>query len=405
MSSRSPLHVHIIGDGEALLWGLSGRERLRRIVARIPHAVLTERLDGLPAGAPVLLLRGDTLFDERVVHALAVSGAERVLVPTRGAPAVAARIAGARAEAALSALSEGRFLTELREVTPSELVSGADPRQLSLTPPRVLPITAGNRAGLEAELFAGAYKGVTDLVTKWLWPKPAQWATRLCVKLGLRPNHVTALSLILTVAAFWAFLEGRFGLGLVAGWFMTLLDTVDGKLARVTVTSSRFGDIFDHGIDLIHPPLWYLAWGLALAESWEIDPDLEIAVWIVFLGYIGGRLCENAFRRWAAQFSLFIWRPFDSYLRLVLARRNTSLILLTAAWIADEPDVGLVAVAGWHLLSAIVMAGRVLQAVWIRKRTGPLTAWLDEVDQIRDRHRLAVRIFTRAPAHGAAPAA
>jgi phosphatidylglycerophosphate synthase len=42
------------------------------------------------------------------------------------------------------------------------------------------------------------------------------------------------------------------------------LDTVDGKLARVTVTSGRFGHCFDHIIDLIHPPVWYILWGRGL---------------------------------------------------------------------------------------------------------------------------------------------
>ena len=32
---------------------------------------------------------------------------------------------------------------------------------------------------------------------------------------------------------------------------MTFLDTVDGKLARCTIASSKLGNIFDHGIDLV----------------------------------------------------------------------------------------------------------------------------------------------------------
>ena len=39
-------------------------------------------------------------------------------------------------------------------------------------PPYVLPIRTDNRQTLEAELFTRSYKGVTDLVTKWLWPLP-----------------------------------------------------------------------------------------------------------------------------------------------------------------------------------------------------------------------------------------
>src|SRR3546814_2416912 len=47
---------------------------------------------------------------------------------------------------------------------------------------------------------------------------------------------------------------GGFWTGLAAAWIMTFLDTVDGKLARVTLASSRWGNAYDHGIDLIHPP-------------------------------------------------------------------------------------------------------------------------------------------------------
>ena len=94
---------------------------------------------------------------------------------------------------------------------------------------------------------------------------PARWVTRGCVRIGITPNQVTAASLVLVIVAGALFARGEFGWGLVAGWIMTFLDTVDGKLARVTVTSTPLGNVFDHGIDLVHPPLWYLAWGIGLA--------------------------------------------------------------------------------------------------------------------------------------------
>lgn len=113
----------------------------------------------------------------------------------------------------------------------------------------VLPVTNDNCRMLESELLTRYYKGVTDLVTKWLWPVPAFWTVRFCVRFGLRLNHVTLLSLVLVRVAFW---HSHHGAGLVMGWLMTFLDTADGKLARVTVTSSRFGDVLDHGVD--HSP-------------------------------------------------------------------------------------------------------------------------------------------------------
>ena len=157
-------------------------------------------------------------------------------------------------------------------MTLEQVAQGFEAGLLKLDRPYVLPVTAENRGALEQLAFSGAYKGVTDLVTKWLWPVPAQWATRACVRMGITPNQVTAASLVLVIVAGVLFARGEFGWGLLAGWIMTFLDTVDGKLARVTVTSTRLGNIFDHGIDLVHPPLWYLAWGIGLAPAPRRSP-------------------------------------------------------------------------------------------------------------------------------------
>ena len=124
---------------------------------------------------------------------------------------------------------------------------------------------------IEWRMFKGAYKGVTDFVTKWLWPWPAVWVTRWCAAARISPNMVTAASFVLVLLALWLFALGYFELGLIAAWLMTFLDTVDGKLARVTLTSSKWGNVFDHGIDLIHPPFWYFGWyfGIAAAGPWS----------------------------------------------------------------------------------------------------------------------------------------
>ena len=76
---------------------------------------------------------------------------------------------------------------------------------------------------------------------------------------------------------------------------MTFLDTVDGKLARVTVTSSRFGDVLDHGLDIIHPPLWYIAWGVGLTATSVAGVDLPLLCWLILIGYVGGRICKAHF--------------------------------------------------------------------------------------------------------------
>ena len=90
----------------------------------------------------------------------------------------------------------------------------------------------------------GTYKGATDFVTKWLWPRPAFHVTKLCARLGITPNAVTAVSLVMVIAAFYWFLKGNWLPGLIAAWLMTFLDTVDGKLARVTMTLQQIRQCF-----------------------------------------------------------------------------------------------------------------------------------------------------------------
>jgi len=164
------------------------------------------------------------------------------------------------------------------------------------------------------------------------------------------------------------------------------------------VTSTQLGNIFDHGIDLIHPPLWYLAWGIGLApgatQVWSAP--LEWIYIVIFAGYIGGRLCEGAFQLWIARFSIFTWRPFDSYFRLVVARRNPSMIMLTASLCFGRPDLGLLAVAAWHALSLATLFVRLLQGAGTKRRGEAVCSWLTEIGQTVDERALAVRVFTHA---------
>jgi len=397
------LYAVLLGDSPVRLWGLTPAERMERQLRAEGIGLWRHGLDALPADCSLLVLRGDYLYDARVLRGLAKAH-HVVLEVTAGgrslpvAAHVAAEAAPAVAELLSGPLARGP-VAGVAAVTIAQVAQGFEAGLLKRDRPFVLPVTAESRGTLEQLTFSGAYKGVTDLVTKWLWPVPAQWVTRACARSGITPNQVTALSLVLVVAATVLFARGELGWGLLAGWIMTFLDTVDGKLARVTVTSTRLGNVFDHGIDLVHPPIWYVAWGAGLA----LDPAAVAGVPVPLLylailaGYVGGRLCEGAFQRWIAPFSLFTWRPFDSYFRLIVARRNPNLIMLTASLAAGRPDLGLLAVAAWTVLSTVILAARLLVAVRARRKRGALGSWLAEIGLTVDERALAVRVFTHAP--------
>lgn len=332
-------------------------------------------------GGPLLLLRADHVYDAALVTTLAKTPGVVLCRPQDGQPVAVHLPAGAdSAEAVAAALAVGRDAADpvfagLAPRTPKTLTEGYNLALRKRANPYLLPLTAESRRAVEWQTFGGAYKGVTDFVTKHVWPRPAFHVTRACAALGITPNMVTALSLVMVFLALWLFSEGMFWPGLVAAWIMTFLDTVDGKLARVTLTSTKFGNWFDHLIDMIHPPFWWLAWiagcgtvGLPLG-----NPVLVGAV--IFGGYVLQRLQEGLFII-CFKMQIHIWRRFDSFFRQIVARRNPNLVMLTIAQMFGRPDLGILAVAIWTALGCVEQAVVTAQAGLARRR-GPLRSWLE----------------------------
>ncbi|MDH3212665.1 MAG: CDP-alcohol phosphatidyltransferase family protein [Myxococcales bacterium] len=363
------------------IWSLTPEERLRRALrnagcARV-ECVDPEGSASPPDSGTVLVFRSDAIYDERLVQAL-VSTPDTVLVAPRrpdggfGGP-VAAHVEAAQLRDAVSLLRHpseppAASLRALRRVSPGELAPDYTASLRKSDPAYLVPARAEEVRAIEERIFAASYKGITDLVTKWVWPRPAAAVTRVLARHRVRPNTITIASWVLAIGATLAFAKGAFGLGLVAAWLMTFLDTVDGKLARVTLTSSRVGDVLDHGLDLVHPPFWYFAWGLGLPAGFEA------ATAVVVGGYFVGRLLEGIFL-YIFAIEIHCWRPIDSQFRTITARRNPNLILLSAGTLGGRPDLGLVMVALWTVASIGFHVVRLIQALVLRRRGRSIEPW------------------------------
>ena len=178
---------------------------------------------------------------------------------------------------------------------------------------------------------------------------------------------------------------------------MTFFDTVDGKLARVTVQSTRIGHWLDKLTDLIHPPIWYIAWGYGLAAH---GGPPAAALWNVFavilVGYIVGRLIEGAFNVLLGRFAIYTWKPVDAWMRLIIARRNPNLLLLSGALLLGAPVEGLYAVAAWTALSTVYLGARLTHGLLLRLTRGPIESWLKSLGDDDD-GGVSARIFARRP--------
>ncbi len=332
---------------------------------------------------PLILVRADAVLDEPLIPVLIKASGIILLADSHGrhVPA-AAHVPAADAAAAADMLRGTQPLpapSHIRVCTPFDLDVAFWKQLRKREVPYAFLVDDRNQAEVEWRSFLGTYKGATDIVTKRLWPIPAFYATRALARTPVTPNLVTALAGVLVFVAFALFLHGQYALGLAAAWLMTFLDTVDGKLARTTMTSSKWGDILDHGIDLIHPPFWYVAWGLglpALGVSWT-SGQFWLVIGAILGGYVIQRLIEGIAIKWLG-LEIHIWRPIDTRFREITARRNPNLVILTISTIFGRPDLGLIAVAAWIVICLVLHAVQLVQALVSSTRIGPLTSWMHE---------------------------
>ncbi|GLK69834.1 CDP-alcohol phosphatidyltransferase family protein [Hansschlegelia plantiphila] len=369
--AQAPVAV-LVGASDVRIWGMTAAERLRRQLSRAGVTDVRPNADGLVEGGRVIALRLDYAYEQRLIEAL-VERADVAL--TVDGALVAAGVASQTAPAAIAALEGRGPLPTGVAALDSEGLAGSYNRKLRKREiAYVAPLNAATVDDFEARSFAGSYKGVTDVVTKYVWPVPARIVTKWCAERAITPNQVTYVGLVLMFVALGLFWNGWFLTGLVPAWIMTFLDTVDGKLARVTMTYSKFGDVLDHGIDLVHPPFWWWAWivGLPAVGLGLERPDL--AVGVIIGGYIVQRILEGAFLRLFGM-HMHVWRPFDSFFRLITARRNPNLVILTVFTLLGRPDVGMIVVLWWIVLSLVVHAVQLVQGV-IVSRKRPVTSWL-----------------------------
>ena len=224
------------------------------------------------------------------------------------------------------------------------------------------------RRRLERQMFWDNYKGSTDLLTRWVYP-PLVWPlVRLCVRLRLHPNAVTALSIVLTIAAVPLFARGDFLAGFLCAYGMSVLDSVDGKLARLTLTDSKIGNVLDHGLDQVHPPFWYFAWALGLGASTPDDLLYRAGAWLVVF-YVADRIVLGIAKR-RLGFTLHAASPMDGAVRSIIARRNITMTIMAIAVLVGAGPAGLYLVTAWQGLTFAWHTARTIRLGWMPSGRG-----------------------------------
>jgi phosphatidylglycerophosphate synthase len=360
-----------------------GDKRLYRLPLEWRHSgeSYPARLGGILTAAgseSLLVLDATTLADARLPAALATRSASTA-VPSREAQDQAAILflAGDR-EAVAAALAEnpGSTAALARRLMDSgripafkdEEFSGFVRRLRRTLPYYLFTVDGAARAAKpERFLFWSNYKGSTDLFTRYVYPPLVWLAVRPLARWRVHPNWVTLLSIVLALAAIPCWANGYFISGFVMAYALSVLDSVDGKLARLTFTDSVSGNYLDHGLDMVHPPLWYLSWayGLGIAtEGWS-SPLGQGAV-AIFVLYVIDRLVLKIYP-YVFKRAFHTHSRMDGLVRSFIARRNISLPLFTIGYLIGLGREAFFLIVAWQAATTLYHAGRTFWILCIEK--------------------------------------
>ena len=371
-AGNKPLFV-TVGNNPARAFGMDAASRANALAIKAG----LEPADGLRAGRTAVYADLNWAWDPEWLVAL--RDAPGSVLTKDGRPVLAHVAGGGDAAPVVAAMQAaapygGDSLTPIDADT-ADFTYGALRKR---DRPFVMQLDPADPEAVERAAYDASYKGVTDVLTLYLWRRLAFYLTRWAAKAGLTPNMVTTVGTVLCIAAFFLFYNGWYWTGVAAGFAFMVLDTVDGKLARCTGQSSKWGNLFDHGVDLIHPPFWWWAWAEGLqAYGRPLDDRVYelMIVGAIVLGYVMSRVVEGIFvRRYGMH--IHVWQRIDSQFRLITARRNPNMVILVVALMFGRPDLGIELVALWTILSLIFHAVRLAQANARRERGRAVVSWL-----------------------------
>lgn len=351
-------------------------ELTARLPVRFSHAEASfgERLARAWGGAngALLALSSDSVVDPRLIARLAgAKGSLAFLADEDGGRAAVVRLepeAGAPDPQAkdLRDAAERALATGAVKALPEAEFDGYVEKLRRRVAPYLFRID-GREAITRVErfLFWSNYKGSTDFMTRYVYP-PLVWALlRPLARRRVHPNWITAFNWMATFACLPLFARGAWIPGLALAYLMSVLDSVDGKLARLTYTSSRVGDVLDHGLDIVHPPFWYLAWGFALGDGSTASAPYQAAL-VFFAVYVLDRIVAAIFRERTGT-SIHGATPTDEWMRTFISRRNVNLPIFTVGLLVD-------ALAGTHVAARaafyLIVAWQALSLAWHAQRLG-----------------------------------
>jgi len=210
----------------------------------------------------------------------------------------------------------------------------------------------------ERIILDSAQNGTLDLPAYLHAPIETGVISLLC-KTRITPNQITIADLIIGCSATAAFAVGRVGLGILAALIFGIVDGLDGKQSRVKIETTERGK-WEHHLDHLIENSWWAAIAFDLWRGGQLPK-----VFYFFALLVASHLLDEFAKRrvkMAKGRLLDDITPFDRAFRLIAARRNVYVWILTCGFLLGIFPQNYAFICGWAAFSAAV---HLVRSIWI----------------------------------------
>jgi phosphatidylglycerophosphate synthase len=358
------------------------------VCTRSPGPVTGKQIANVwPANAEyALVLRGDTIFDSRLLRILAAQSASTALVdlaiptPLQGLVASAPDVlhgkfcGGSLLRHSWVLAQSGSFEAAIRNGMERRDIAGLNVAAQPLysnTMRRELrpfwfpaPSSASKRAA-ERILLDSAQKGTLDFPA-WVHAPIENFLISKLYNTCITPNQLTLFCNIVAWATTVLFATGHLVPGIILALIVGVLDGLDGKQARIKVETSEGGKL-EHWFDGLFEISWWVALAYHFRSSGELPQAFRYLLLLLFaegLDAIAKGSILFTYRKLIDELG-----PFDRFVRFVGGRRNVYVWILALGLLLGAPAKAFITMAWWETATAAVHLPRAMWALWTFRKS------------------------------------
>ena len=333
----------------------------------------------------LLVLRGDSIFDPRLLRLLGAEDAPAALVdsavPATLHPLVLSAPMTTHGRVCGAALLSRDWVSGRHGPFEDAICEGLDAGTLASVDAATRPWyspelhrelraywfpspTTAHQKLAEKVILDAAQKGTLDIPALAHAPIETFIVSKLC-KTSVTPNQLTIFCNIVAWGATVLFATGHLGCAIAVALTVGVLDGLDGKLARVKLETSQAGKL-EHLFDVLFENSWWIA------LAWHLNASGKFPAAFSYLALLLGAEVLNALARnsvvRSCGKSMAELGRFDRLFRLVSGRRNIYVWILTLGLLLGNLPSAFKVVAWWEAVTAAVHLTRAASALWAVRR-------------------------------------